>query len=295
MPARYDLHTHSVHSDGTTTPAAIVREAAELGLAGFALTDHDTVEGWAEARAAAAELGIGFLPGMEITTRHAGRSTHLLAYGVDPAHAELAEALERVRRSRVDRAREMVRRLGVDYEIDWEAVVATEPAIDAPRSGVDEPPTILERVVGRPHIADALVVAGYFADRGAAFASVLRPGSPYYVPTYAIETEDAIRMVAAAGGLPVLAHPAAGRHASATDPAALERFVAAGLWGIELDHPENLPEWIPALERFAAEHGLRATGASDYHGAGKANRLGECTSDAETWDEIRALVTGTPD
>lgn len=286
MRDRYDLHTHSVHSDGTTTPTEIAREAAGLGLGGFALTDHDTTQGWDEARAAADQLGIGFLPGMEITTRDGGRSTHLLAYGLEPSHGELAAALETVRTARVERAREMVRLLGVDFGIDWDSVAGdSAEAVEA-----EDRATALERTLGRPHIADALVAAGYFPSRTEAFAGVLRPGSPYYLPTYAIETADAIRMVRDAGGLPVLAHPAAGRHSRAVDPLSLERFALAGLWGIELDHPENREDWLPQLRRLAAEHGLRVTGASDYHGAGKPNRLGERTSSAEVWEEIRSLV-----
>ncbi len=274
MPPRYDLHTHSLHSDGTTAPAEIAVEAASVGLAGFSLTDHDTVEGWNGARAAAAAAGVDFLPGMEITTKHDYRSTHLLAYGFEPTAPELTAALARVRHSRHGRAREMVTRLAADFDIDWHSII---------EGGED-------RTLGRPHIADALVGAGYYADRGAAFDDVLHPRSPYYVPTYAIETEDAIRMVLQAGGVPVLAHPAAGRMSRPVDLSALERFVEAGLWGIELDHPENREDWLPPLASFAASHGLHVTGASDYHGAGKANRLGERTSSAETWQAIRGLA-----
>lgn len=274
MPPRYDLHTHSLYSDGTTTPTEIAVEAASLALAGFSLTDHDTVEGWNGARAAAAEAGIDFLPGMEITTKHDYRSTHLLAYGFDPGTPELTTALARVRDSRHGRAREMVTRLAADFDIDWHSII---------EGGED-------RTLGRPHIADALVGAGYYADRGAAFDDVLHPRSPYYVPTYAIETEDAIRMVLQAGGVPVLAHPAAARQSRAVDLSALERFVAAGLWGIELDHPENREDWLPPLASFAESHGLHVTGASDYHGAGKTNRLGECTSSAEIWQAIRGIA-----
>ena len=274
MPARYDLHTHSTHSDGTTTPAQIAAEAASLGLSGFALTDHDTVEGWDEARAHAALAGIDFLPGMEVTTKHDHRSTHLLAYGIEADSAELTAALVRVRESRHGRAREMVLRLSADFDIDWQSII---------EGGED-------RTLGRPHIADALVSAGYFADRGAAFAEVLHPRSRYYVPTYAIDTVDAIRMVRDAGGVAVLAHPAAGRMTRPVDLSALSDFVAAGLWGIELHHPENRAEWIPELTEAAARLGLHVTGASDYHGAGKANRLGECTSDEQTWQAIRSLV-----
>lgn len=274
MPARYDLHTHSVHSDGTTTPAEIAAEAASIGLAGFALTDHDTVEGWNEARASAAALGIDFLPGMEVTTKHDWRSTHLLAYGIEPDAPELTRALERVRESRHGRAREMVARLAADFNIDWATVI---------EGGED-------RTLGRPHIADALVDAGYYPDRGAAFDDVLHPRSKYYVPTYAIETVEAIGMVRDAGGVPVLAHPAAGRMTRPVDHSALQAFVAAGLWGIELDHPENRDAWLPELREFAVAHRLHVTGASDYHGAGKKNVLGERTSTLDTWDAIRALA-----
>ncbi|MBK0419252.1 PHP domain-containing protein [Leucobacter sp. CSA1] len=271
---RYDLHTHSVYSDGTTSPGAIAEEAAGLGLAGFALTDHDTVDGWDAARAASEEHGVDFLPGMEITTRHRWRSTHLLAYGPDLGRGRLSEEIAEVRRSRVERAREMVRLISADYRISWESVIGDGDA----------------STVGRPHIADALVVAGYFPHRSAVFSDLLRPGSPYYIDTYALETLDTIRMVREAGGVPVLAHPAAGRSSRPVDPAALRSFAEAGLWGIELSHPENRAEWIPGLREQAGELGLVATGASDYHGAGKANRLGECTSGAEVVEAVRALA-----
>jgi len=271
---RFDLHTHSVHSDGTTRPAEIAREAAAVGLGGFALTDHDTVDGWSEARDAAREAGVEFLPGIEITTKHRWHSRHLLGYGIDPAAGELFDALAEVRSSRVSRAREMVRRLSADYRITWEEVVGAEDA----------------RTVGRPHIADALVAAGYFADRGTAFAEVLHPGSPYYLGTYAIDTVEAIRMVRSAGGVPVLAHPAALRQQAPVAPVELQEFRAAGLWGAELDHPENRADWLPLLREAASELELAVTGASDYHGAGKANRLGERSSSEEIWEAIRGLA-----
>ena len=267
----YDLHTHSVHSDGTTTPREVVELAHAIGLAGVALTDHDTAEGWGEAREYADRLGVDFLPGMEITTRDGRRSTHLLAYGLDPEYAPLQHELEVVRSSRVSRAHAMVRLLQEDFSIEWHEVLGGEDA----------------RTVGRPHIADALVSAGYFQDRTAAFTDVLRPGSPYYISTHAIDTILAIRLVREAGGVPVLAHPAASRHSGPVAREALERFTKAGLWGIELDHPENNDAWIPELTEHAHDLGLTMTGASDYHGAGKANRLGERVSDAETVRAIR--------
>lgn len=274
MSERYDLHTHSVYSDGTTRPGEIAIEAAGSGVAGFALTDHDTIDGWDEARAGALSAGVEFLPGIEITTKHGGRSRHLLGYGFDPAAGELLAALTDVRASRLLRAREMVRRLSADYRITWDEVV-----------GADDAST-----VGRPHIADALVAAGYFADRGAAFADALHPGSPYYLGTYALETIEAIRMIRQAGGVPVLAHPAATRQREPVSGRELGDLAAGGLWGVEIDHPENRPEWVADLSAAAGRLGLTATGASDFHGAGKPNRLGERTSPREVWDAIRALA-----
>src|SRR5690606_263025 len=148
---------------------------------------------------------------------------------------------------------EMVRRLSADYAITWESVVGEEDA----------------RTVGRPHIADALVVAGYFADRSTAFAEILHPASPYYLGTHAIDTLEAIRLVRAAGGAAALAHPAAFRQRTPTGAQELRTFAAAGLWGVELDHPENRADWLPPITATAAETGLAAIGSSDYHGAGK--------------------------
>ena len=271
----YDLHTHSVHSDGTTRPAAIVAEAAALGLAGVALTDHDTVAGWEEARDAAAAHGIGFVPGIELTTKHRGKSRHLLGYGIAPNSAALEAALARVRESRFGRARQMVELLAADFAISWDLVVEASETI----------------AVGRPHIADALVAGGYFSDRSAAFREVLHPHSRYYVPTYALNTVDAIALVRDAGGVAVLAHPAAARQSAPTPVAAVTELAAAGLTGIELEHPENREEWLPPLRAAAQGLGLITTGSSDYHGAGKPNRLGERTTSCETVAAIRALVT----
>jgi predicted metal-dependent phosphoesterase TrpH len=167
-----------------------------------------------------------------------------------------------------------VRRISGDYAIDWDQVVGEEDA----------------RTVGRPHIADALVAAGYFPDRGAVFAGVLHPSSPYYLGTYAIDTAEAIRLVRAAGGVAVLAHPAAERQHAPLPVGDLRALAAAGLWGVELDHPENRADWLPPLRAAAARLGLRATGASDYHGAGKPNLLGERSTPGDTWAEIRSLV-----
>lgn len=270
---RFDLHTHSVYSDGTTTPAEIARDVAEAGLAGFALTDHDTTSGWEDARAAALVHAVDFVPGIELTTHTGHRSAHLLAYGPDPLDLALGAELTLLRDSRVHRARAMADRLSADFTIDWDSVFA-----------------VAGRSVGRPHLADALVTAGYASDRSAAFASILSPSGPYYLPIYALDTLEAIRLVRSAGGLPVLAHPAANRQRTSFSDVEVRRLAGAGLWGLELNHPENLPEWLPELRKSAERHGLVVTGASDYHGAGKPNRLGECTSERTLVEQIRSQV-----
>lgn len=273
MPGGYDLHTHSVCSDGTTTPAAIAHEAAAIGLDGFALTDHDTVAGWEDARIAAASAGVEFLPGIELTTHTGTRSAHLLAYGPDPHHLELAAKMTLLRDSRVARARAMADLLAPDFDVDWDAVL-----LAAGRS------------VGRPHLADALVAAGFAESRSAAFASILSPGGRYYMPIYALGTLEAVALVRSAGGLPVLAHPAAHRMRSPFSARELGQLADAGLWGVELDHPENRPDWVSPLREATQGLGLAVTGASDYHGAGKPNRLGERRTGAHLVEEIRSLV-----
>lgn len=256
-------------------PAEVVSQAATVGLRGLALTDHDTIEGWVDARVAAAAAEIDFLPGLEITTKHQGISVHLLGYGIDPEHTELLAELARIRMSRVNRAEEMVRRLAVKYDISWQEISG------AIASG---------GTVGRPHIADALVSRGHFSDRGEVFEHILHPASPYYVRTYAIETLDAIRLVNDAGGVSVLAHPAAVRQRGPAPVDRLNLFLEAGLWGVELDHPENRPEWIPPLRERAEQIGLEITGASDFHGTGKMNQLGERTSSPELVERMRERI-----
>lgn len=269
----FDLHAHSVCSDGTTTPQEIAQEAASVGLEGFALTDHDTMVGWEEARAAAAIAGVGFLPGIELTTHTGIRSAHLLAYGPDPEHFDLGARLAMLRDSRVARARAMADLLAFDFDLDWDAVLGTAG-----------------ESVGRPHLADALVAAGFAEDRSAAFATTLSPRGQYYVPIFALDTAEAVQLVRDAGGIPVLGHPAAHRMRAPFSVKELGELADAGLWGIELDHPENRADWVLPLRHAAASLGLAVTGASDYHGAGKANRLGEQRTGAELVAEIRAQV-----
>ncbi|HWS57693.1 MAG TPA: PHP domain-containing protein [Actinotalea sp.] len=270
---RIDLHTHSVASDGTESPAQVVAAAARAGLDVVALTDHDTTSGWAEAVVAGAEHGVTVVRGVEMSCRAAGRSIHLLAYLPDPDDAGLLAEAERIRAARRDRARAIVGLLAQDYPLTWDDVLAQ---------------TAAGTTVGRPHIADALVARGHVPDRSAAFASLLATGSRYYVPHYATPVLRAVRLVRAAGGVPVVAHPGAtGRDRPVTDEE-IEALVDAGLAGLEVHHRDNSPEQVERLTRAARRWGLLVTGSSDYHGAGKDNVLGEHTTRPQVLAEIEA-------
>lgn len=258
---KIDLHTHSADSDGTERPGDVARAARAAGLDVFALTDHDTTSGWQEAGDAAAAAGISFVPGMEIScTTGDGISVHLLSYLHDPEEPALLAEIESSRSSRLTRAARMVELLSEDYPIDWDIV----------REHVHDGAT-----VGRPHIADALVTVGVVESRSAAFASVLSSRSRYYVAHHAPDPVHAVRLVRAAGGVPVFAHPLATARGRVVGPEVFEAMIDAGLAGLEVAHRDNPEDARARLVRMASEHDLLVTGSSDYHGSGKPNRLGE--------------------
>ncbi|RKS72498.1 hypothetical protein CLV35_2742 [Motilibacter peucedani] len=270
---RIDLHTHSTASDGTDSPAELVRAAAAAGLDVVALTDHDTTAGWDEAAAALPD-GLTLVRGAEISCRYKQVSLHLLGYLFDPDDPRLAAELERVRASRVPRAREMVDRLRASgVPVSWDQV------LDELEPGA---------TVGRPHIADALVRSGVVRDRGEAFAGLLNSRSPHYVRHRSLDPVAAVRAVRAAGGVPVLAHPFARHRGAVLDDGAVAAMAEAGLAGLEVHHRDHSAEDVVRLQRLARGLGLLQTGSSDYHGAGKANRLGENLTAPEVYDAILA-------
>lgn len=277
---RIDLHTHSTVSDGTESPARVMDQAAAAGLDAVALTDHDSTAGWAEAEARAQELGVDLVCGMEVTCASAqGISVHLLCYLQDPESPGLLAEITRSRQARTVRAQTMVERIAEDYPISWDSV----------QEFVGEGAT-----VGRPHIADALVAAGAAADRSAAFAEILSGNSRYYVPHYAPDPAQAVRLVREAGGVPVFAHPLASARGRVVGQDVFEEMVEAGLAGVEVFHRDNPPQAQEWLLDFAGQHGLLVTGSSDYHGAGKPNRLGEHTTPPESLQEIRRQARPRP-
>lgn len=277
MLARIDLHTHSTASDGTLTPAEVVDAAVLAGLDVVALTDHESATGWEAARARARETGIGFLPGIELSTKLRGASIHVLGYLVDPTTAELAEEMRRVRDARLVRATQMIDALSADYPLSREDVDAQ----------ISDGAT-----VGRPHIADALVAKGIVPDRSAAFAALLHPRSPYYVSTYAPPPDQAIRLIRAAGGVPVLAHPGRAYLSGRLTDAVIADLVDAGLAGVEVWHRENEQPTRAHLLELAKRHGLITTGSSDFHGAGKPNRIGENLTPQAALQQIVGDGTG---
>jgi predicted metal-dependent phosphoesterase TrpH len=266
-----DLHLHTTASDGTLAPAALVARAAGAGLRVISVTDHDTLAGLGEARAAAVAHGIRLINGVEITAIEGGRDVHLLGYFVDAAHDGLATFLDRQRIDRVRRVREMSERLsalGCGIEI--------QPLLDAAAS-------VAGRSIGRPQIADALVAAGHARDRTDAFDRFVGVDSAAYVPRSGVTPDEVIALVGAAGGLVSLAHPGL----TAVD-AIIPRLAAAGLTALEVRHSDHSPETEARYRALAARHGLAVSGGSDFHGDSghRITTLGAVTLDA---GDFRAL------
>src|SRR5690554_2605982 len=263
---RIDLHVHSTASDGTLSPSEVVREAHARGLCAIALTDHDTMDGVAEALQAGMRLGVEVIPGVELNTESPAGEVHVLGYfpppegwspEADPAghgagvvgaviDREFYDLLASRRDSRAERARKMVQRLReLGMPLSYEDVL--RQAGDAP--------------VGRPHIARALLEAGYVESVKEAFDRWLSRGGPAYVPREKLSPAEAVQAIIDAGGVPVLAHP--GR---IDGQWVIQELIDAGLEGLECYYPEHTPEQTERYLGLAREHGLVVTGGTDYHG-----------------------------
>ena len=271
---RIDLHTHSAVSDGTDSPGELLRAADEAALDVVALTDHDAVTGWTEAQRAAHEVGIEFVPGIEISTKLHGTGLHLLGYWLDPEYAPLNDVLTDIRRHRDRRIERIVNALAhAGIPLTVEEVLAEAESADA---------------VGRPHVADALVRKGIVADRAEAFDVWLSDGRPGNVRKHAPEVHRVIELVRHAGGVSVLAHPWGRRSRSVLTPAVIRELRDVGLVGLEVDHEDHDPATRAALRSLADELGLVSTGSSDYHGTGKADHpLGRNTTDPAEYGRLR--------
>lgn len=279
-----DLHAHSTASDGTDRPAELLQAALAARLAVVAITDHDTTGGWAEA-AAALPRGLTVVPGAELSCFAPAEddpsravSLHLLAYLFDPEEPRLAQARRRLRDSRVTRAERMVAGLvAAGVPISWEQVR------ELAGTGA----------VGRPHVARALVAAGVVPEVGAAFSpELIADGGRFYVDKEELPVLEAIRLVRAAGGVAVFAHPLAARRGEVVGDATIAAMAAAGLAGLEADHVDHDPAARARARGLAADLGLLVTGGSDYHGRAKTVPLGAHTTTAEALEALLAQGQG---
>lgn len=239
-----DLHCHTTYSDGTLTPSQLVDLAVQTGVKALAITDHDTVAGWPEAIQAATEQGVEIVPGVELSTLHLGRSLHILGFYPNPA--QLAPTLQALLQGRQRRAEVMVAKLA-DLGC----------AIDLPQLGIGVAPS-------RPHLASALVQAGYAKSVPEAFDRWLRDSGPAYVPYETITAQAGIALLRDCGAVPVWAHPYLFR--GGTVETLLPDLIEAGLMGLEVYHPSHSPSQTRTLEQLCRQHGLLLTGGSDYHG-----------------------------
>ena len=278
---RIDLHAHSNASDGTDDPGEVMRRAVVAGLDVIALTDHDTVAGWAVAAAALAP-GLTLVPGAEISCALPidGRqvSIHLLGYLFDPTAEPLAGELDLIRTDRTRRGEAMVGRLvELGVPVTWERV----------REIADG------GSVGRPHVARALVEAGVVSDIAGAFTDEwIGNHGRAYVEKRSLDPVEAVQLVVAAGGVAVMAHPGAATRGTVVDDAVVEAMADAGLAGLEVDHPDHDDTTRARLRALADRLGLLVTGSSDDHGAITGNRLGVNLTAPAVWETLRARATG---
>jgi predicted metal-dependent phosphoesterase TrpH len=277
---RIDLHTHSTASDGTTSPAALMACARDARIDVVAITDHDTTGGWADA-VAALPSGLTLIRGAEFSCVHTdgdGRriSLHLLGYLFDPEHEGLRAERARLRESRLSRGRAIVDKLAADgIPVTWQRVVEIADG----------------GAVGRPHIGRALVEQGVVADVGAAFAEILSSSSKYYVPKVDSDVFDMVELLRAAGGVSVFAHPLARHRGPVVSDEVIVAMAAAGLAGVEIDHPDHSQPDRLHLAQLASELDLICTGSSDYHGSNKQTPIGACTTRPASYEALVARTT----
>lgn len=265
-----DLHIHSSASDGAFAPREVVRRALAAGVTRMALTDHDSLDGVAEAMAAGVEMGVTVIPGVELSAETAdGRSAHILGYFIDPDDAELRDHLAHLRGTRLERARRMV-----DALADAGIPVTLEDVLARASEGS----------VGRAHVAMALVDAGVVPTMGAAFSELIGRDKPYFVSRPVPEPADVIATIRRAGGLAVVAHPAV----SGIEDV-LPSLASAGLEGIEAYHSQHDAATRHRLRDTARALGLIVTGGSDFHGlVGSHASLGDGGTPDSVFDELIA-------
>ncbi len=249
---KIDLHVHTTASDGTLSGREVVELAAQSGLAAIAVTDHDTVSGYAEAAKAGAELGVEVVPGIEISTKYGG-AVHILGYYIDPDSDKLRPVLDWVVNDRNERNRKMAELMAAD---------GLPVSYDDMRRRFGD-------VIGRPHFADILVELGMADTVQDAFDRFVEKGQRYYIPRTILPIESAVEIICAAGGVPVLAHPFQYKRDDAGLREIIEYCMGYGLRGMECRYSGYDADMVAYLERLADEYGLVKTGGSDFHGSNK--------------------------
>ncbi len=239
-----ELHTHTTYSDGILTPQQLVARAAKNGVKALAITDHDTIHGWDEAIAAAKSSDLEIVPGVELSTVHNGRSLHILGYY--PQRKLLEEPLAERLAGRKRRAKQMVANLEeMGYPLKLDGLEGN-------------------MAVGRPHIASAMIRAGYVNSNQEAFERFLGEDRPAYVHYEKFSIQEGISLILECGGIPVWAHPYLFRGGKVEE--VLPELLAAGLMGLEVYHPHHGNNKVNRLKELCKEHKLLMTGGTDYHG-----------------------------
>jgi len=269
---RYDLHVHTTASDGIKSPEEIVLMAAQAGLAGLAITDHDNLDGLAIAQAfiMQEQIPLEFIPGVELNTDCGQDEVHILGYFIDYQNPRLKARLADIRQERYSRAEKIVNKLkhlGVDISLG-----------EVERFAKGD-------LIGRPHIARAICAKGYVNSEDQAFAKYIGQGQPAYVPRYKFTPPEAIELIKTAGGIAVLAHPGLIK-----DSSIICSLLVLGLDGLEVYYPEHTPEQIQQLINLSRSRDLLMTGGSDYHGSGDVfsrSQLGSAGIDDDLMDRMR--------
>lgn len=271
----FDLHVHTTASDGKLSPEEVVRQSVKINLCGLAITDHDTVDGIAPAVQFISQEGLDMelIPGIEFNTEVESAEVHILGYYLDYAQPSLLLKLQELNKSREERAFKMVerlKRLGLPIEFDRVKELAGG------------------KVLGRPHVADAMIEKGYVFTIGEAFSRYLGYNQPAYVPRYKFLPKEAIDLIKNCGGLSVLAHPGLIK-----DQGLVSKFIAMGINGLEVYYPEHSEQQTSYYEAIADKNGLLVAGGSDFHGGpGDRGKLGSVRVKRELVQAMRNRLEG---
>jgi len=267
----FDLHVHSTASDGLLTPEELLTKAQEIGLAGIALTDHDTVGGIEAAQKywSAHGLTLAFIPGIELNAEVDENEVHILGYYIDHRDTMLLHKLEEIKEARLERARKMVYRLkSMGLAISFEHVEKLAKG----------------DLIGRPHIAQALTEKGYVFSIKEAFEKYIGKGRPAYVPRYKFLPQNAIQLIKGAGGVPVLAHPGL-----LSRKELVQEAINLGVAGLEVYYPEHTLQQVDEFLCLCEQYNLLVTGGSDFHGIGSGEgrcRLGCTGIDPDRYNQL---------